>query len=238
MKRNIKLISVILVLVLALGLVLAGCGKKQAEDPKNAVFVTLSNACELGTDKHGSYVAAVAVEIPEAGSTIKEVIKSLHKTYAKGGEGDFVTSTGQYGEQIDKLWGVENGGNYMYYLNNAMAMGLDDPVKVGDTIDLIIMKDTTTWSDAYIVLTAEASGTEVTAKAEAMGFDASFNTVMNPLKGTKLYYVDGNKLVDTKAVTGEDGTAKFTLKAGTYRIVALNTDATYSAAAVKLVIAK
>ena len=236
MKRNIKLIAVLLVLVLALGLVLAGCGKKQAEDPKNSVFVTVSNAGELGTDKNGNYVAAVAVEIPEAGSTIGEVIKKAHKDLSKNGEADFETVTGEYGPMISKLWGVENGVSYMYYLNGAMAMGLDDPVKVGDTLDLIILKDAATYSDVYLVLTASASGTEVTAKVEGMGFDANFNTVMNPLAGAKLYYVDGNKLVDTKAVTGEDGTAKFTLKAGTYRIVAMNTDGIYTVAATKLVI--
>lgn len=238
MKRNIRLISVLLVLVLALGLILTGCGNKAAAEPKNAVYVTLSNAGEIGTDKDGNYIAALALEIPEAGSKVGDVIKSLHKTYSKGGEADFATIESQYGPMISKMWGVENGGSYGYYINGAMAMSLDDPVKVGDTVDLMIYKDAAGFSDQYIVLTATASGTNVTAKVEAMGFDANYAPVMSALKGAKLYYVDGKKLVDTKAVTGEDGTATFTLKAGTYRIVAVNTDGVYSAAAVKLVVSK
>ena len=237
MKRSFKIISILLVLVLMLGL-LAACGAKK-EEPKNAVYVTLSNACEIATDKNGALVAAVALEIPEAGSTVGDVIIALHKNLAKGGEADYATAENQYGPSISKLWGVENGGAYGYYVNGAMSMGLSDPVKAGDKVDLMIYKDAATFSDAYVILTATASGTKVNVKTESMGFDANFNPVMSNLKGAKIYYVDGKKLVDTKAVTGEDGTASFELKAGTYRIVAITEGETpFSAAAAKVTTSK
>ena len=107
MKRNVKLISLILALVMILGVVLCGCGAK--EDPANAAYVTLTDQAELAKDKSGNYIAARALEIAAEGTTVGDVIKQLHKELFKDGEAGYATSTGQYGEQIDKLWGVENG---------------------------------------------------------------------------------------------------------------------------------
>ena len=79
-----------------------------------------------------------------------------------------------------------------------------------------------------------AEPVRVKVTAEAMGFDANWNPTFTPLKGAKLYTVDGKKLTDTGAVTGEDGTASFELKAGSHTIVAIDTDATYTVPAVRV----
>ena len=234
MKRNLKLVSLLLVLVLALGVILSGCGAKDT-DPASSVFVTVSNAAALGTTKDGNFAAAIAVEVPAAGSTVKEVITALHKNYCKEGEAGFATATSEYGETIAKLWGVENGGSYLYYVNGAMANALTDPVKAGDTIDLVIMKDAAGFSDKYFDLKAAVDGTKVTVTATSHSFDANWNPVDKPLEGVKIYRVDGKKLVDTGAVTGADGTATLTLKAGIYRLAGEYTAELYSMTAVKVV---
>ena len=237
MKRTIKLASLLLVLVMVLGVALCGCGAKDT-DPANAVFVTLTNAGELGTAKDGTFIAARAVEVPAEGSTVGDVIIALHKNFCKDGEAGFATQKTDYGLSITKLWGVENGGAYGYYLNSNMCMSLDDPVKAGDRLDVFIYKDTAAYSDALLYLDAKAEGTTVTATVNALGFDANYNLVAKALEGTKIYYVNGKKLVDTKAVTNAEGVATFTLKAGTYRLVAVNTDGTYTVSAQKIVITK
>ena len=237
MKRNLKLISMLLVLVMILGVVLTGCGSKD-QDPKNAAYVTLTDQAELGKDKSGNYIASLAVEIPEAGTTVGELLTKLHKDYFKDGEAGYATSAGQYGDMITKLWGVENGGSYGYYINGAMAMGLTDPVKPGDRVDVFVYKDAAGFSDAFIYMTAEANGGSVKVTVQAMGFDANWNPVMKPLANTKIYYAEKGKLTDTGAVTGADGTATFTLKNGTYRLVGICTDTVCTVTSQKLVVKK
>ena len=236
MKRNVKLICLILAMVMALGVILCGCGTKA--DPKNAAYVTLTDQAELAKDKSGNYIAARALEIPEAGTTVGDLIKQLHKDLFKDGEAGYATTTGQYGETITKLWGVENGGSYGYYVNGNMSMGLTDPVKPGDRVDVFVYKDAAGYSDAFIYMEAEANGAEVKVTVKAMGFDANWNPVMKELPNTKIYYADNGKLVDTGAVTGADGTATFTLKNGTYRLVGINTDAIYTVTSEKIVVKK
>ena len=236
MKRNLKRISLLLVLVMILGLVLAGCGAK--EDPKNAAFVTLTDQSELAKDKSGNYIAALALEIPAEGTTVGDLLKQLHKDYFKDGEAGYATATGQYGESITKLWGVENGGSYGYYINGNMAMGLTDPVKPGDRVDVFIYKDAAGYSDAFIYMEAEANGADVKVTVKALSFDANWNPVFKELPNTKIYYAEKGNLTGTGAVTGADGTVTFTLKDGTYRLVGINNDALYTVTAQKLVVKK
>ena len=237
MKKNLKITSLALVLVLVLAM-LAGCGAAKDTDPASSAYVTITNQAELAAAKDGSLMAAVAIEIPADGSTVGDVIKLAHEKYFTDGASGFATTTTEWGDSITKLWGVENGGSYGYYVNGAMSYGLTDPVKAGDRVDIMIYKDAATFSDVYTYVDAKANGTSVTATVEALGFDENWNPKMAALAGAKIYYTDGKKLTDTGAVTGEDGTATFTLKAGTYRIVSIAQDGLYSVSAQKIVVSK
>ena len=239
MKRNLKFVSVFMILVMIMGIALTGCGAKDT-DPASAAYVTLTVEAELGKAKDGSYIAAKALEVPAEGTTVGDVIKAIHANWFADGEAGYATAVGQYGDQITKLWGIENGGSYGYYINGAMAMGLTDPVKAGDIVDVFVYKDAAGWSDIYTILKAEANGADVTVTVEAVGgYDANYNPVFKPLAGTKVCYVNikGN-LVDSGVKTGEDGTATITLKNGIYRIVAINTDGTYTVSAQKITVKK
>ena len=237
MKRNVKLISLLLALVMVIGL--AACGKAKDTDPANAAYVTLTVEAQPAQAKDNSYIAAKAVEIPAEGSTVGDVIKAVHKNLFKDGEAGFATAQTQYGESITKMWGIENGGSYGYYVNGAMAMGLTDPVKPGDRVDLLVYKDAAGFSDAFMYMEATATGTKVDVTVKAMSFDANWNPVMKELAGAKIYTIgkDG-KLEATGAATNEKGVASLELKAGIYRLVAINTDGLYTVSAQKVVITK
>ena len=227
-----------LALVMVLVLALAGCGVKDT-DPANAAYITLSVEAELGKAKDGSLIAAKALEIPAEGTTVGEVIKAVHANWFADGEAGFATAKTEWGDSITKLWGIENGGSYGYYVNSAMSMGLTDPVKPGDRVDIMVYKDAKNFSDVYITLDAQAAGDKVTVTVQYMGFDANWNAKLQPLKGCKICYI-GSKgnIVDTGTVTGDDGTATITLKNGIYRIVGIDTDAIYSVTAQKITVKK
>ena len=237
MKRNVKLISLLLALVMVIGL--AACGKAKDTDPANAAFVTLTVEAELAQGKDNSYVAAKAFAVPAEGTTVGELIKTLHKDCFKDGEAGYATATTQYGDSITKLWGIENGGSYGYYVNGQMAMGLTDPVKAGDRVDIFVYKDAAGFSDKFIYMEAAAEGTKVNVTVKAVEFDANWNPVMKELAGAKIYTIgkDG-KLVATGAATNDKGVASLELKAGIYRLVAINTDGLYTVSAQKVVITK
>ena len=239
MNKKFRFVSLVMVLALVLGLSLTGCGAKDT-DPANAAYVTLTVETELGKAKDGSYIAAKALEVPAEGTTVGEVIKSAHAKWFADGEAGYVTAAGQYGDTITKLWGKENGGAYGYYINGAMAMGLTDPVKPGDIIDVFVYKDTTTWGDVYTALAAEASGDKVTVTVKAVtGYDANYNPVFGGLEGAKVCYVASNgNLVDTGVTTNADGVATVTLKNGIYRMVAIKTDGIYTVSAQKITVKK
>ena len=236
MKKSFRLVS--LIMVLAMVLVLAGCGVKDT-DPANAAYVTLTVEAELGKAKDGSFIAAKALEIPAEGTTVGEVIKAVHANWFADGEAGFVTAKTEWGDSITKLWGIENGGSYGYYINGAMSMGLTDPVKAGDRVDIMVYKDAKTFSDVYILVDAEAAADKVSVTVQYMGFDANWNAKLTPLKGAKVCYINSKgNLVDSGVTTGEDGTATITLKNGIYRIVAIDTDAIYSVSAQKITVKK
>jgi hypothetical protein len=65
--------------------------------------------------------------------TIPDALAAAHAAHPDGAEAYTVAQT-QWGLSLMELWGVENGGSYGYYLNDAMATGLLAPVAEGDHI--------------------------------------------------------------------------------------------------------
>jgi len=138
--------------------------------------------------------------------TIADALYCAHEAYFEGGAAaGFACSTGEYGLQLDKLWGVDNGTGYGYYVNNASAMGLADPVKSGDFVYAFVYTDTVAWSDTYCFfdkneITAK-EGDTITLTLSAAGFDANWTPITTPLAGAVIT-VNG---VKTPFVTDENG---------------------------------
>lgn len=172
-------------------------------------------------------LAAKAVEVKDIdgdGSlTLDDAIYCAHEQYYEGGaEAGYKSYLGQYGLALEKLWGVNNGGSYGYYLNNASAMSLGDPVKDGDYISAFAYSDLTAWSDSYSWFDAHhtevEAGEKLTLKLSSAGYDEAFNPIVLPVSGAVIT-VDGEK---TGYVTDENGNVTVELSAGEHLISAVS----------------
>ena len=209
MKHVEKIISLALaVLLLSLSaLCFSSCG--EAKGP--FVYVTVA-------DENGKIVARYEkVEFTE-GMTIDAALSALH---AKKCEGGYASAESTYGLSMVKLWGVENGGSYGYYVNNASPTSLKDTLHENDHVYAFIYTDTVAFSDTYAFFknpTAEvAKGESLELALSSAGFDESWAPINLPVAGAKIL-VDGE---ETSVVTDANGkaTVKFD-KAGTYVVTA------------------
>lgn len=154
--------------------------------------------------------------------TINDALIAAHTAYYTGGADGYASADGSYGLAITKLWGVENGGSYGYYVNNAASMGLSDTVKDGDRLYAFIYTDTTAFSDMYTffdraAVSAKKGGT-VELLLSGAGYDENWNAVTLPVEGA-VVTVNGEK---TAFVTDKDGKVSVKLdKAGKYTVSAV-----------------
>lgn len=168
-----------------------------AAENEITVYVTVSNAGELAVDGEGNYAVnlPVTVAADETGlATVDAALTALHNTYYPGG---YVTSESAYGLAVNKLWGVENGGSYLFAINGVgCSSGVGgDYVGDGAQLTAVIMKDLTYWSD----LIAAFDKTNVTVKTgeevelaltyDAVAYDANWNAshVATPVVGAKVF---------------------------------------------------
>lgn len=146
--------------------------------------------------------------------TINDALYCAHEAKFEGGAAvGYASASSDWGLSLTKLWGVENGGSYGYYVNNALAMGLTDPVKDGDLINAFVYTDLTAWSDKYcyfdMATASVTAGDELTLTLKAIGYDDNFNTVELPVANATIT-LDGES---TEYKTDADG--KVTVKLDT-----------------------
>lgn len=175
-----------------------------------SVHVTIS-------DSNGKLVVTdEAVDVSDADGdgavTINDALITAHdKFYDGGADAGYKAAVGDYGLSIVKLWGAENGSSYGYYVNNASAWSLADPVNDGDHLNAFVYTDLTSWSDKYTYFDKNdyiCNDGEVTLTLSAASFDADWNPVTIPVAGADII-VNGEKV---GAVTDDNGkvTLKFT----------------------------
>lgn len=144
--------------------------------------------------------------------TVNDALYIAHESNYTGGASEgYKSSEGQYGLQLDKLWGVENGGNYGFYVNDTMSMGLADEIKSDDQIQAFIYSDTKGYSDSYSFFNAKkgadtARDSEITLDLSHVVFDENYAPVNKKLAGAKIT-INGK---ETDFVTDNDG--KVTVK--------------------------
>jgi len=162
--------------------------------------------------------------------TINDALYCTHEKYYKGGAAEgFAADEGQWGLYITKLWG-DTSGNFGFYVNNTMAMGLADPVSDKDYLTAWVYKeyiynpeDGTTVSDNYTAFNKNVISLK---KGEAKKltlnyyeFDENWALVPKPYKNAVIT-IGGQP---TEINTGKKG--KFTLqfnKSGSYFISAVS----------------
>lgn len=201
-----KFLSSILVFVLFFGLAAA-----------ETVYVSIS-------DDQGKLVLAYepvnAADMDGDGVVnMNEVLTAAHDlAYPGGAQAGYESLDMGFGLSLNRLWGIENGGSYGYYVNNASAISLLDAMADGDSLYAYAFTDLETWSDTYSFFNCseiEANGAfELTLSAQT--FDAAWNPVCAPVEGAVIT-VDGT---DTEFVTDTDGKVQIELPEGEYLISA------------------
>ena len=181
------------------------------------------------TDDTGALVLALeTILVTDSDSdgvlTINDALACAHAAHPDGAAAYSAVPT-EWGLSLMKLWGVENGGSYGYYLNDASAWSLLDPVKEDDHIkayaftDLNAFSDTYCYFDAAFVETSVGGTVELTLTAAA--FDENFAPITVPVAGAALV-VDGEK---TDIITDAEGKAVLTFaEDGSYLISADHPD--------------
>ncbi len=189
-KRILSLALAFMFLALAF-LCFASCGGEKGP----FVYVTVA-------DQNGNIVARYEKVAYTEGMTIDGALAALH---AKKCDGGYASAESEYGISMTKLWGVENGGAYGYYVNNSFPESLADTVKEGDHIYAFVYTDTVAYSDTYAFFsapTAEAGkGEEIQLVLSSAGYDANWAPVTLPVEGAVIY-VDGTA---TEYVTDIEG---------------------------------
>ena len=197
-----KILSICLVAMLALVLfALPVC----AESDVPYAYVTI-------VDENGKIVlASQYVTLPEFDMSIDAVLAEAHRVYADEAHG-YTSVDSQWGRSMTKLWGVENGGSYGYYVNNASPSSLLDPVKTGDHIYAFVYTDTMNFSDTFSYFDEHhlynlEKGDEVTLTLMKMSFDENWMPVSLPVADA-IITVNGKA---TEVKTDDSGKATIAL---------------------------
>ncbi len=206
MKKALSLLLAMMILVC--------CSATALADEGIEVYVTISNSTlKLSREK----VNVTDIDF-DGKLTINDALYCAHELKFEGGAVGYASSIGSYGLKIDKLWGVEKGISYGYYLNNASAMSLTDEVKEGDHVVAFIYTDLTTWSDTYCFFDKyESHGESVDLTLNSIGYDENWSPITVPVSNA-IITVNG---VDTSVTTDKEGKATIIFeKGGTYIISA------------------
>ncbi len=188
------------------------CATAFAGDGGTNVVVTISDKGDLVVVNQTVSVK----DVDKDGSvTINDALYCAHEEFYNGGAEKgykYTVTTGEYaGISMVMLWGDENKGSLGYYLNDAMAWSLADPVKDGDYVYAFSYKDAPGFSDNYAFFDKKSADVdsfgELGLVLSKVGFDASWNTVTLPVEGAEIL-IDGK---GTGVVTDKDGKATVTV---------------------------
>lgn len=218
MKQRNRLVWIGIATLLAAVLTLTPAAESA---PQDTAYVTIA-------DENGELALvreAVVLEDADGDGavTVNDALLLAHEqAYPGGAAAGYLSSEGPYGLKLDKLWGVENGGSYGYYVNHASAMSLTAPVSDGDEVAAFIYTDLDGYSDTYCYFdraTAELNAPgELTLTLKAAGWAADYNPVELPVADAVIV-VNGEK---TDFRTDENGSVTLHLAAGSYVISAVS----------------
>lgn len=217
-----KIFAVILAVALCLSL---GTAAFAAEDmlliapaPQRGtgVTVTIADAGELVLVNAPVNVT----DIDEDGVvSIHDALIAAHTAYYADGAEGYVYYDSDYGIAIDTLWGVSNGGSYMYYVNNIMPLSLTEAINAGDSIVAYGFADLEYWSDQYTYFDKRTAEVTVGETLELILSAPDWSGNVLPVAGAEIV-VDG---VKTGVVTDENGKAAIVLDAaGEYVVSAVS----------------
>lgn len=212
-------------LLMTLVLMISCCAMAETAPESVQVYVSVTNdAGELALAYHAVTVTDVNAD---GVLSIDDALSCAHAQFHEEGAAAYVSAETEYGISMMKLWGVDNGGSYGYYLNDQSAWSLLDPVAENDHVKAYAYTDLETWSDTYCFFEAPAvtvkAGEAVSFKLQCAAYDENWAPITLPVAAATLT-VNGE---NTEIVTDEAGAAAVTFDAeGTYLISAYSETAT------------
>ncbi len=184
------------------------------------VYVTISNAGRLALVDGEVTVTDINAD---GVLTYDEALQAAHIAYCAGG---YEATEGSYGLFVTKLWGVANGGSYLFFKNGVAleeaVNSANSSVSAGDRLYAAVLKDAAHYSDIQALfdkdrLTATA-GEAFTLTLTGMPYGGGKTAVSDVQLGV---WKDGAFTAIDGAVTDENGQASITLsKNGDYIITA------------------
>ena len=184
------------------------------------VYVTISNAGRLALVDGEVTVTDINAD---GVLTYDEALQAAHNAYCAGG---YEATESSYGLFVTKLWGVANGGSYLFFKNGVAleeaVNSANSSVSAGDRLYAAVLKDAAHYSDIQALfdkdrLTATA-GEAFTLTLTGMPYGGGKTAVSGVQLGV---WKDGAFTAIDGAVTDENGQASITLsKNGDYIITA------------------
>ena len=195
----------------------AVCMTAYAEDAaETKVYVTISDGKSSTPVLIQKEVSVTDID-NDGKLTINDALYITHENNFSGGAAaGYASGESSYGVlMLNKLWGIENGGGYGFYLDNNFSMGLTDTIADGNYIYAFVYTDLQGWSDSYSWFdknTVDAKqGDELDLTLSHISFDASGSPVSQPVDGAVIT-IDGEA---TEFKTDAEGKVKVKLdKAG------------------------
>ena len=183
------------------------------------------------TDDNGKLVVRQqSVEVTDVDGdgllTVSDALYAAHEKYYTGGaEAGYAfedaANYGLTGYSLKKIWGIENGGSYGIYVNDAPALSAQDTVAEGDYVSAFCYTDLQNYSDTYSYFNKRIieiqRGESVTLKLYNLGYDENWEIKKEVVK--KAPILDNNK--ETEYVTNKKGKVTITFeKIGSHLITA------------------
>lgn len=214
---------------------------KDVAEPKD-VYVTITNAGEICYDKDQNPVIVRKINVSDKNSNgsidIDDAFITIHEE--AGFSDGYATSEADWGLSISKLWGVENGGAYGYYVNNEIANGLMQTLENNDYLSAYVYKDASSYSDVYTYFNKETvdlkyDNTTLDFELSAYTFDpVNYTPVILPVTDATITTLEDESIT---AKPDENGKVSLTFEAGkTYTVVARNDEKNYVPAFCKVTV--
>ncbi len=177
-----------------------------AEETGVKVYVTISNGDLMLVRQE----VTVTDEDSDGKITINDSLIAAHREYYEGDGEGYLSEVTAFGISMIRLWGLENGGSYGYYVNNAMAFSLAGEVNEGDRVYAFAYTDTITYGDTYTYFDSDTvtvkAGEEISLTLYSLTLDDEWNPVISAVSDAVITF-DG---AETGYVTDNDG--RVTLK--------------------------
>ena len=205
------------------------------------VYVTIVNAGQICYDKDENPITVKKYNVSDKNSNgaidIDDAFITVHEE--AGFSDGYATIESVWGKAVAKLWGIENGGAYGYYVNNVSAMGISDTLEDGDYLSAFVYKDITSYSDRYTYFDKENvelkhDNTTLDLTLSKVEFNEYYNPVEVPVNDATITTLEDETIT---ATPDENGKVSLTFEAGkTYTVVARNDEKNYVPAFCKVTV--